>query len=295
MAFPVGAAIAAGASLAGSAASIAATGKLNRRNREWQEKMYAETNAYNHPMNQMQRFREAGLNPHLIYGQGNSGNATMASAPNQEVPNFNFVDAVNAYVTTRKQQVETDNLEKAQKVMDSQIASNNASAQNALSNSARTDQERMQAAETFSMVKKQLELNLDMIGTQIDKATKEIDNIIADTALKMQNTRESGERIKNLEIQGEKLKAEISQISSNIKMMIIDGDYKKVQTELGKADLRLREMGIYQSDPSYMRIIGPMLKESGILDDVNSLLRTRFPLPQQFMREKGWTLKNLFK
>lgn len=33
-------------------------------------------NLYNSPQAQMQRFLAAGLNPHLIYGQGNSGNAT---------------------------------------------------------------------------------------------------------------------------------------------------------------------------------------------------------------------------
>lgn len=33
-----------------------------------------EMNEYNSPKNQMARFQEAGLNPHLIYGQGNPGN-----------------------------------------------------------------------------------------------------------------------------------------------------------------------------------------------------------------------------
>lgn len=39
---------------------------------------------YNSPQAQMQRFKEAGLNPNLIYGQGSNGN--MTSAPEQVTP-----------------------------------------------------------------------------------------------------------------------------------------------------------------------------------------------------------------
>lgn len=45
--------------------------------------MWHEQNKYNSPEAQMQRFKDAGLNPHLIYGQGNSGNA---GSPPQYMP-----------------------------------------------------------------------------------------------------------------------------------------------------------------------------------------------------------------
>lgn len=38
--------------------------------------MWNKQNMYNDPESQMARFKAAGLNPHLIYGQGNPGNAT---------------------------------------------------------------------------------------------------------------------------------------------------------------------------------------------------------------------------
>ena len=55
--------------------------KTNRENREHAREMaqmdfdraqYAwnQQNAYNHPVQQMQRLKEAGLNPHLVYGKG---------------------------------------------------------------------------------------------------------------------------------------------------------------------------------------------------------------------------------
>lgn len=58
----------------------------NEYNVAMSEKAYAQNmemlkyqNAYNSPEQQMARFKAAGLNPNLIYGQGNSGN--MQSAP----------------------------------------------------------------------------------------------------------------------------------------------------------------------------------------------------------------------
>ena len=46
-----------------------------KRQRAWNEAMWNKQNQYNLPANQMQRYRDAGLNPNLIYGQGTPGNA----------------------------------------------------------------------------------------------------------------------------------------------------------------------------------------------------------------------------
>lgn len=45
---------------------------------QWNEQMWNRQNEYNTPSAQMQRFKDAGLNPNLIYGQGSPGNATGA-------------------------------------------------------------------------------------------------------------------------------------------------------------------------------------------------------------------------
>lgn len=46
-----------------------------KKNREWNEKMWHMQNEYNTPAAQMQRLKEAGLNPNLVYGQMSSSNA----------------------------------------------------------------------------------------------------------------------------------------------------------------------------------------------------------------------------
>lgn len=71
-------------------------------NREMAEYQYSRDlemwhlqNAYNSPESQMARFKAAGLNPNLIYGQGNSGNAS--SMPSYQAPRaeYNYKSPVN--------------------------------------------------------------------------------------------------------------------------------------------------------------------------------------------------------
>lgn len=52
--------------------------------------MWRLQNLYNSPEAQMQRFKEAGLNPHLIYGQGNSGNSTSTPHYNPARAEYNY-------------------------------------------------------------------------------------------------------------------------------------------------------------------------------------------------------------
>lgn len=58
--------------------------ELQDRQNQFNLDMWNLQNEYNSPQAQMKRYEEAGLNPALIYSQGNPGNA--ASAPVQSVP-----------------------------------------------------------------------------------------------------------------------------------------------------------------------------------------------------------------
>lgn len=86
--FPLGSIISAGAGLL--------TGGLNsifqkkQQDKSWakQVEFWNMQNEYNSPANQMARFKDAGLNPNLIYGQGTPGNAS-------NTPNF----AVSAHTS----------------------------------------------------------------------------------------------------------------------------------------------------------------------------------------------------
>lgn len=58
--------------------------ELAKYQNEWNLAQWERENAYNSPTQQMQRFREAGLNPNLIYGQQN----LSASSPSAATPNL---------------------------------------------------------------------------------------------------------------------------------------------------------------------------------------------------------------
>ena len=64
---------------------------------QWIEQMYERNNSYNSPAAQMQRMKEAGLNPDLMYSRGDVGNATAPEAPQQAM--------TPRYIVTGKQEI----------------------------------------------------------------------------------------------------------------------------------------------------------------------------------------------
>jgi urease gamma subunit len=111
-------AIAAGSQLLGQAVNAISQSGINKKTREWNEQMYnrqrqdaladwARTNEYNSPLAQMQRLREAGLNPHLVYGGGaNSVSAPIRSTDvktwNPQAPAFNFGQIFDQYMQSKQ-------------------------------------------------------------------------------------------------------------------------------------------------------------------------------------------------
>lgn len=106
------------ASLVSGALSQRRQNKKNKEMAEYQtaanEKFVDKQNAYNAPASQMSRFQDAGLNPNLIYGQGNPGNqSSPVQYPDvQQTQRIPFDEGVQAYNATAMTQ--------------SQVAANNA-------------------------------------------------------------------------------------------------------------------------------------------------------------------------
>lgn len=98
----IAAVVAASASAAAAGGNAIAQGKLNKKNRAWQEKMFAKQNSewdrrqdimneYNSPAAQRARLAEAGLSPALIYGGGASGTQGVAVPSPQGPPSENIM------------------------------------------------------------------------------------------------------------------------------------------------------------------------------------------------------------
>lgn len=77
--------------------------QLAREQMQFSQKMIQQQNEYNSPVAQMQRYAQAGLNPNLVYTQGNPGNQTsIPSYQRADVKpeQFNFQsDMANAVAT----------------------------------------------------------------------------------------------------------------------------------------------------------------------------------------------------
>lgn len=85
-------AIAAGSAIASGALSATASAKLNKRTIKYNKEMYnlqrqhaledwERKNQYDSPQAQMQRLKDAGLNPHLVYGNGADATSGSINAP----------------------------------------------------------------------------------------------------------------------------------------------------------------------------------------------------------------------
>jgi hypothetical protein len=86
MAIPIGAIVGAAASLGGAIFGNRNRKREAKKSFERSKKMFDYQNAYNTPSMQMARLKQAGLNPALMYQQGNTGNASgYPQAPVAEV------------------------------------------------------------------------------------------------------------------------------------------------------------------------------------------------------------------
>lgn len=85
---------------------------------EQERQMIKEQNEYNTPKNQMLRYQEAGLNPHLIYGQGSPGNQTTIAKYNapdvRTAPRIDYLgmtlQALQGYQAITKTMADTENV-----------------------------------------------------------------------------------------------------------------------------------------------------------------------------------------
>ena len=197
MPIPV-AAIAGGAQVASTAINAISQGSINKKTRQWNEAQYqkqredaladwARTNEYNAPLQQMARFKEAGLSPHLIYGGGANSisqpvRSTDTKSWSPSAPQIDGGQIVSQYFGVQHQQNALEIQE--QQIRGLKIANNIAEA---------GEEDKKQAA-----------------GIANQATTAKIDNFMADTNLKRLKASMQG-----LEFQ--KLEQEVEQIVTNNK------------------------------------------------------------------------------
>lgn len=238
MAIPPGAAITAGASLLGDFMTNIGAASREKQARRFNRQMWELQNRYNHPVQQMARLQEAGLNPRLIYGSSPGGAAGNAGAiPAGKAPDYKIsgANAVAAYQNARMVTAQTQNLNQMRKL-----------------NMARTiDAIASGQTKKFNLnLRKKAEASLlkglfaesDQKRAQADKALQELDilnqqekDLVAEAAVRVENLRKEGQ-IKDKDLLYATWRAEMA----------------------GK--------GVNVNDPVLLRTILTLLKNTGALD-----------------------------
>lgn len=243
----------------------------NRAQRKWNEKMYDRQradaladwnmqNAYNAPSAQMARFKEAGLNPNLIYGQSNEGATVRSTEPKSwqpDAPQFDASSVLGAYYDTQLKQQQIDTLEKQKTIMDEEARLKNAQTLATLLNVQTGTFDLNQKKELSQFVMEAARLNNN-------KLTADIQNTQTNTQATAEATRRMNElQPKTIEKITEEIKAiktnrsftekQKEEITERINNMIIEGKLKAWE-------LKQREAGINPNSPAWDRKLGELLE-----------------------------------
>lgn len=273
MALPI-ALIAAGASLAGTGINAISQGRLNRKTREWNEKMYGVQradaladwnmqNEYNSPEAQMQRFMDAGLNPNLIYGQTNEGAVVRSSGVESWHPQavrFDPSEAVLSYANVNAKAAQTDNVKAATDVARQEAALKAVEITSRLVGIDRTKVGIEADKFRLSQAQKLADVSIESASENLRKTKAEI-GMITDSneraaASNAQSLQKGVEEILNLREQRAKTREEAESVRAQRRNIYQDYDLKQL-------DYELKRLGIQPGDNIMFRIIGRLLERMG--------------------------------
>lgn len=260
-----GPAIGAGSQLVGGFMNSLSQGSQNRRSERFALNMYERQkadqwfawhaqNEYNSPQAQMKRFQEAGLNPHLIYGQGNSGNASPLPTPDVQSPQYRSPEwgggmqsaglaFMNALYDLDIKQAQVDNYRLQNTVLQEE----------ALLKRITTDRKRFDFQFESDLAPVSAEARREMLRQVRVGTDLSISRDAREAASNSSYLQEAAERMANMRIQRAHTKEQIGEIRERVTQMKKDGTLKDL-------DIELKRMGINPNDPTWMRFTGRVLE-----------------------------------
>lgn len=231
---PIGAIVPALAGLAGTLFSSASSNKQARQSQDRANQQNIDfwkmQNAYNTPKQQMQRFQEAGLNPNLIYGQGNPGNAQqIAPAKASPTKDIDLLGGIGQFQNTMQSSAQTTALEKQ--------------AQNTATQTEKTKIENL-------LKMKELGVKDDLLKYQVDGMAENLRGSRIANNIKALDEYTTSQTQKDV-INTAKYNAMEALQRSN--KAAFDAQYSKFTSEMSK-------LGLTPNDDPFWRILFPMLK-----------------------------------
>ena len=271
-----------GAGLANTILSPIMTTITNKQNRKHALEDWNRQNTYNHPTQQMQRLKEAGLNPNLVYGGGATTTAQPIKSPDAQVPNIDtqkIPESIGAYQGIKNQQLEYSRIQKAMELQDAQKKNIEANTLNTLAgtdlkqldliskgimNQFLPDVQQANLAKTTTATQiavSQNEMEKLMFPNKVDKVLAEIANMKARTemiptqkAQLMQNIKSMQQRMNYFGLtESQKLQTgKILQESSLIRNLIQGAQLKgtELQNELLTIKKGFKSAGLSETQSS---------------------------------------------
>lgn len=226
-----------GAALIGGAATYFGSRKsskeTNKANASEAEKAYQRSqeavnqqNAYNTPAMQMQRLKDAGLNPNLAYGMGTVGNQT--SIPEYNAPrmsqqydtNFPLLQAIGEFSDFRMKNAQVNNLTEQNKLIVQQAVGEGLRNSNTAVNTAKSQYD-------LDLAKELRENSLQAADLNVRQMERELRNKEMDTLLKNQDLQTKPYSRRNLDL----------------------------DNQIKELDLHRKQYGVEAGDPLIFRLI----------------------------------------
>lgn len=236
--------------LLGNSSNRSAQNSANRANMELAKYQYStnvdmwnKQNFYNSPQQQMDRLKNAGLNPNLVYGNGSVVGNTTSSAPEYKAPhiqaytgnNFGISEAAGSALQAYQAQQQVENLKSSNEYTKTQS--------DALKNQMTTETLR-QAELGLRNARSKFDLDLasELRNNSLEVANQQLLKMKADTArtysdidLNQFRGRLTDAQIANTKVATAKLREDL---------------------DIAKFENALKKIGIYPSDRIWEKILG---------------------------------------
>jgi len=260
--------------------------KINDQNIAFQREMYGRqwqnnldfwnaTNAYNSPQSQMKRFQEAGLNPALMYSQGQPGQATVLKSPDTSPPELRSPEwgnalmgglpLLNAIADLGIKQAQTDNLNAQNTVIVQDAALKAAQTDQTLASTNRSrfdldfDTEfRDTSAEMRKEALRQTKTNIDLSLNKDARDAVALATSVTEAADRMKTAYEN--RL-SIELGRAKTAAEISSIKQDMSRVRENVKLLKQQGVLNQLEIEMRSKNMSFNDPLWSRMLAPILEK----------------------------------
>ena len=241
--------IAAGIGAAAGGLQSAATGRMNKKSRNFQREMFDKTNKYNSPLEQRKRLEAAGLNPNLVYGSSSGGVAGTASQPSK--PDFNtpeFSEIAKPLQAGVMDYYNSKNIQSATDV-------NDAREENIKQDTVNKGIDSVNKAVAAASGQIDYKTKKELYSNTIKKAEESLRQLSVNTDYTAaKNSREQ----QIVEATETKIRQEISNLKSKGKILSDEAIMTKIDREMQE------QYGMRPSDPHYYRLIKQVFE--GIMD-----------------------------